>query len=62
METYPRAAVERAMKIQEVILRAIAKKITGGRWGRSSDCASDKCGARRSVMRILVTTVFSIVA
>ncbi len=28
METYPRAAVERAMKIQEVILRAIAKKIT----------------------------------
>src|ERR1700745_4468443 len=28
VETYPRAAVERAMKIQEVILRAIAKKIT----------------------------------
>jgi len=28
METYPRAAVERAMKIQEVIMRAIAKKIT----------------------------------
>jgi transposase len=28
METYPRAAVERAMKIQEVILRAVAKKIT----------------------------------
>src|ERR1700730_5846224 len=27
METYPRAAVERAMKIQEVILRAVAKKI-----------------------------------
>jgi transposase len=27
MESYPRAAVERAMKIQEVILRAIAKKI-----------------------------------
>ena len=27
METYPRAAVERAMRIQEVILRAIAKKI-----------------------------------
>ena len=25
METYPRAAVERAMKIQEVILRALAK-------------------------------------
>src|SRR6202521_1268389 len=28
METYPRAAVERAMKIQEVILRAVAKKFT----------------------------------
>ena len=28
METYPRAAVERAMKVQEVILRAFAKKIT----------------------------------
>jgi len=29
METYPRAAVERAMKVQEVILRAMAKKISG---------------------------------
>src|ERR1700751_1226421 len=28
MESYPRAAVERAMKGQEVILRAMAKKIT----------------------------------
>jgi len=28
MESYPRAAVERAMKVQEVILRAVAKKIT----------------------------------
>ena len=28
MESYPRAAVERAMKLQEVILRALAKKIT----------------------------------
>ena len=28
METYPRAAVERAMKIQEVIMRAMAKKVT----------------------------------
>jgi len=28
MDTYPRAAVERAMKVQEVILRAVAKKIT----------------------------------
>ena len=28
MESYPRAAVERAMKVQEVILRAMAKKIS----------------------------------
>jgi len=28
VETYPRAAVERAMKVQEVILRAMGKKIT----------------------------------
>src|ERR1700741_2833504 len=28
MESYPRAAVERAMKLQEVILRALARKIT----------------------------------
>ena len=28
MEFYSRAAVERAMKVQEVILRAMAKKIT----------------------------------
>ena len=28
VETYPKAAVERAMKVQEVILRAMAKKIT----------------------------------
>ena len=28
VEMYPRAAVERAMKVQEVIMRAMAKKIT----------------------------------
>jgi len=28
MESYSRAAMERAMKVQEVILRAMAKKIT----------------------------------
>ena len=28
MESYSRAAVERAMKVQEVILQAMAKKIT----------------------------------
>jgi transposase len=34
METYPRAAVERAMKLQEVILRALARKIT---WGQAAE-------------------------
>jgi transposase len=34
MESYPRAAVERAMKIQEVILRAVAKKIT---WAQAAE-------------------------
>jgi hypothetical protein len=28
VESYPKAAVERAMKVQEVILRAMARKIT----------------------------------
>jgi len=28
MESYSRVATERAMKVQEVILRAVAKKIT----------------------------------
>src|ERR1700693_506938 len=28
METYPRAAMERAMKVQDVMLQAMAKKIT----------------------------------
>jgi predicted ArsR family transcriptional regulator len=28
MELYPRAAMERAMKVQEVILRALAKRIS----------------------------------
>ena len=28
MDFYPKAAMERAMKVQEVILRAMAKKIT----------------------------------
>src|SRR5215475_15113534 len=33
MESYPRAAVERAMKVQEVILRAVARKITWAQAG-----------------------------
>ena len=40
MESYPRAAVERAMKVQEVILRAIAKKIT---WFQAAEIAGLSC-------------------
>lgn len=36
MGSYPRAAVERAMKVQEVILRAIGKKIT---WFQAAEIA-----------------------
>src|SRR5258708_10828138 len=34
MHSYPRAAVERMMKVQEVILRAMAKKI---RWWQAAE-------------------------
>ena len=34
VESYPRAAVERGMKVQEVILRAMAKKI---RWWQAEE-------------------------
>ena len=47
METYPRAAVERAMKIQEVILRAVAKKITWKQARDHRDSANESCGRRK---------------
>jgi hypothetical protein len=34
MESYPRAAAERAMRIQEVVLRAVAKEIT---WAQAAE-------------------------
>jgi hypothetical protein len=45
MESYPRAAVERAMKVQEVILRAMAKKIN---WLQAAACPGGigRAGAR----------------
>jgi len=49
MENYPRAAVERAMKVQEVILRAMAKKITWWQGGRS---LASKPGDGRKVYRV----------
>ena len=44
MNGYPRAAVERMMKIQEVILRAMAKKVT---WWQAAEIIgiTDRCGA-----------------
>jgi len=55
METYLRAAVERAMKVQEVIMRAMARKITWGWPERSSDCANDRCVAGNSAIKRLAT-------
>src|ERR1700757_5213833 len=45
MESYSRAATERAMKVQEVILRAMAKKIT---WWQAAEIIgiSDRCMRR----------------
>jgi hypothetical protein len=34
MESYSKAATERAMKVQEAILRAVAKKMT---WGQAAE-------------------------
>jgi hypothetical protein len=52
MELYSRAAVERAMKVQEVMLHATARKITGlkqptprGGWGRTINPADQATGA-----------------
>ncbi|HEY4580553.1 MAG TPA: hypothetical protein VIG89_05905 [Candidatus Acidoferrales bacterium] len=36
MNGYPMAAVERVMKVPEVILRAMAKRITGSSGGSSA--------------------------
>jgi hypothetical protein len=41
MFSYMQAAVERAMKIQEVILRALAKKITW--WQAADPWGADSC-------------------
>ena len=38
VETHPKAAVERAMKVQEVILRAMARKIT---WWQAAEIRRD---------------------
>jgi hypothetical protein len=42
LETNPRAAVERAMKVQEVILRAMAKKIAWLQAAGGPYCADER--------------------
>jgi hypothetical protein len=46
MESHPRTVAERAMKVQEVILRAMAKKIKG-----SLASATGRCGGGGAVRR-----------
>jgi hypothetical protein len=45
MESYSKAARERAMKVQEVILRAVAKKITW--WQAAEIIGISDCSMRR---------------
>src|ERR1019366_6055858 len=52
MEIYPRAAVERAMKLQEVLLRATAGKIKW--WQEAGAAGSGRAGCQlvsRTVLR-----------
>src|SRR3990170_946334 len=44
MKHYPEAAMERAMKVQEVILRAIAKRIT---WWQAAEILGMSCRSLR---------------
>ena len=53
MDSYSKAAMERAMKVQEVILRAMAKKITWWQAAGLSASATDRCGVDGSAMRSL---------
>jgi len=55
MEAYPRAAMERAMKVQDVMLQAMAKKITVAGGGDPGDSAT---GMRRAgTLRERATTI-----
>ena len=56
MVVYSKAAMERAMKVQEVILRAMAKKITWCRPPRLSASAIGRCGAGGSGWKSLAMT------
>ncbi len=59
METYPRAAVERAMKRQEVILRAVAKKITWTQAGEITGlCELTDAALERALGRVRLRRTF----
>ena len=57
MSEYPQTAVERAMKIQEVILRAVAKRITWWQAAEILGMRTAACGAGRSATKSMDTTV-----
>jgi len=52
METCPRAAVERAMKVQEVIMRAMAKKITWAQAGEIIGLCERQVCLERTLPRV----------
>jgi len=60
MESYSKTAMERAMKVPEMILRAMAKKITDGKRPKSSESAIDRCDVRGSAMKKSAMTDYSI--
>ena len=51
MVTYTQAAVERAMKVQEVILRPMAKKITWWQAAEIIGISDRQCGAGMNGMK-----------
>jgi hypothetical protein len=53
MISYTKAAMERAMKVQEVILRAMAKRLRGGSQRRLSASATGRCDAGGRATRSL---------
>jgi len=57
--SYPTPAVERAMKVQQVILKAISGNFSGGRPPRFSAFPLARCAAGNNVTSDTVTTGFS---
>ena len=49
MDSYSKAAMERAMKVQEVILRAMAKKITGWQAAEIQQKSTSKTSEQQNI-------------